>query len=602
MEILIVSNANLTILHLSDCQFGAYNRFTKEFDPEEFGVWVANNLKENCLGKDERPQLIIVSGDITEMGLKREFEQAQAFFKQLSFHLGLHTSECVFVPGNHDVHWGRSKRITEDNATGDREFNSEEEFIEQRNDEKLAFYHQFIASLNAEGKELSHGARIYDFPQQLISVAALNSCEIETHDVHLGHVSESQLQTVLDSWKESVYDSRLKLIVVHHNPIASVPDQRNNWIEWMKTQIAAGSGITDELIQRYADDVSGFDAKNALIRFADESAAPLVFFGHQHADDIQSIKRGQSRICFLSAGSSALIANKLPGEHPNSLNLIRLNRGTGELRVQTISYSSRVYTMGQIRAGAFRPDPDRDDFFEEINVPQAFRAIDKRSASAPDQLYPFIQSFRDKLYAKFERLDSRFTYVPAVNADNGRPNNPELDQIYIPLRFADGHNRSKTDRGEAIGAAELLSLEKPLAITGFPGSGKTTWVKWIFRKLLDPAHDVLPIPVILRDVLLYWDEQEDHTLKAYLEHWIVQNLGKEWCGVLTEWIDRHLLGGPRLVLLIDGWDELGEAGTDFRQQLVAWSQGLDPKCFQLAVTSRPYGTERPSEHDAGFSV
>lgn len=409
-------NSNqISILHMSDLQFGAYHRFAGDFDPKNFADWFAASLIENCLSDGETIQLVIVSGDVAEMGLRREFDEGRGFFEQLATNINLHTSDFVFVPGNHDVHWGRSRRITEDKETGDREFSSESEFIKKRDDEKFTYFKTFIADLAAEGIEVGQDARVYDFPQLQISVAALNSCEIETHEIHRGHVSKAQLQKVLDFWNEDIYATRLKLIVVHHNPVAAVPEQRDEWLRWMKTQIDDGKGITEELIQRYADDIGGFDAKADLLRFAEQSAAPLIFFGHQHADDIQSIKKGTSRICLLSAGSSGLIQRKLPGDTPNSFNIVRLDRLTGDLRVQTFSYSSRASTPGLIEPGAFRPDPDRREFAERIALPDGFRPADVSVGGAVPRLAPFVKQFRKQLSAKFSLLDSRFTYVPAAS-------------------------------------------------------------------------------------------------------------------------------------------------------------------------------------------
>ncbi|MEM7600601.1 MAG: metallophosphoesterase, partial [Verrucomicrobiota bacterium] len=587
-------SGQLTILHLSDFQFGAYNRFATDFDPEQFANVFARNLRQNCLRHPkEQIDLVIVSGDIAESGLKAEFDQAKRFFTGLASELESDASQFVFVPGNHDVSWKRCKRFSEDYEDGSIAVASEDEFEAKLHQEKLRDYRAFLQGLAQAPEELGLGATLYEFPHLSISIAALNSCELETHEQnsHRGHVSTDQLQPILDHWRDS--PSRLKLIVVHHNPISAAAAQRLDWEKWIES--LPEPKVTREVLKRYKSDIDGFDSEGYLQRFAQESGAQLVFFGHQHVGEIKTSDCGKPRICYFSAGSVTLQEGKLPGQAVNSFNLVRINRNSGALTAHMISYSPEATTPGLLVDGAFHPGTEV--FEEDITVPEAFRIADG-GPSGPLQLGPFVNHFRKHLQPKYERLDPRNTYVPAVTDEQtGQPRNPDLDKIYVPLRFAEDHDRSKTDRGEMMDAESILALEEPLAITGFPGSGKTTWVRYTFRQFLDPALKALAIPVILRDLLLYWSKSDDHTVQAYLEHWVVKEMGEQFRGVLTEWIEAQLAGGPMLVLLIDGWDELGDAGKDFREQLDAWRTDLPDDRFRLVVTSRPYGTDRPGEYD-----
>ncbi|MCP4658863.1 MAG: hypothetical protein GY856_25915, partial [bacterium] len=57
--------------------------------------------------------------------------------------------------------------------------------------------------------------------------------------------------------------------------------------------------------------------------------------------------------------------------------------------------------------------------------------------------------------------------------------------------------------------------------------------------------------------------------------------------------------GPRPVLLVDGWDELGDLGEELRRKLLGFMH-VHPRML-VVVSSRPYGEGRPSDSE-GFQV
>ena len=73
----------VSLAHLSDLHFGRE-------DPR-----IAEALLRSL--EETRPNLIIISGDLTQRARKRQFRAAAAFLKQLP------RVPCLIVPGNHDV-------------------------------------------------------------------------------------------------------------------------------------------------------------------------------------------------------------------------------------------------------------------------------------------------------------------------------------------------------------------------------------------------------------------------------------------------------------------------------------------------------------------
>src|SRR6266508_2065494 len=76
----------VTMLHVSDTQFGDYHRFGEGIDS------LASNLVVDLrrLGEEGVPgiDLIVFSGDIAEKGLRSEYVQARAFIDTLCDHAG----------------------------------------------------------------------------------------------------------------------------------------------------------------------------------------------------------------------------------------------------------------------------------------------------------------------------------------------------------------------------------------------------------------------------------------------------------------------------------------------------------------------------------
>jgi predicted MPP superfamily phosphohydrolase len=96
----------VTILHLSDPQFGA-NHLSG--DSDELLQRLVTSLTELREDKGLAPDLLILTGDLAERGLPKEFEQARRLIDGLHEHLGVGPERTVVIPGNHDINWGHCK-------------------------------------------------------------------------------------------------------------------------------------------------------------------------------------------------------------------------------------------------------------------------------------------------------------------------------------------------------------------------------------------------------------------------------------------------------------------------------------------------------------
>lgn len=88
------------ILHLSDLHITAEADLASLLQP------LCSDLEDHSEGLGRfRPDLVIVSGDLTNRATPEEFEAARQFLAQLLERLKLTTERCIVVPGNHDLNW-----------------------------------------------------------------------------------------------------------------------------------------------------------------------------------------------------------------------------------------------------------------------------------------------------------------------------------------------------------------------------------------------------------------------------------------------------------------------------------------------------------------
>src|ERR1022692_1730790 len=105
----MVSGSMVTVLHVSDMQFGAMHRFGGDgvtAGDRHLGGLAARLLRDLAHLKDEyglTVDLVVASGDLAEQARPTEFEQVHDFLVELSDGLGLGRDRVVMVPGNHDV-------------------------------------------------------------------------------------------------------------------------------------------------------------------------------------------------------------------------------------------------------------------------------------------------------------------------------------------------------------------------------------------------------------------------------------------------------------------------------------------------------------------
>ena len=212
-----------TILHLSDIQFGRNHRFgwaDPKSPDDAFDTLLSRVQKDlDLLARDNglKPDLIALTGDLAEWGLKSEFEDVAKFAQGLCESTGLPRSRVVLLPGNHDINRSASEAY----------------FLECKSEEQdpvkpfwpkwkhfRAFFDEFYKDLDPRPAFTEDAPwSLFVFDDLKVVVAGLNSTMAESHQEadHYGHLGEKQLNWFADKLARYRRDGWLRIAAVHHN-------------------------------------------------------------------------------------------------------------------------------------------------------------------------------------------------------------------------------------------------------------------------------------------------------------------------------------------------------------------------------------------------
>ncbi|MBF0173906.1 MAG: metallophosphoesterase, partial [Magnetococcales bacterium] len=583
--------SGLSILHLSDLHFGEHCRFA-EMDPAELGERTAKSVQE-VLPKNQRLDLVIVTGDLTEQAKPNQFRQVHAFLDALAGAAGINRDRFVLLPGNHDVSRAVCLRVMSE--LEEQDIFTDEAFFQRVETEKFNNFEDFLSGFLASRdhiQSLERGGRIWNFPRLRLSVAALNSCERITHrpDETRGQLSAEQVESFLASWGKG--SDRLKILALHHNP-SGVPQQS---IEGWNTYIDQEKRLSKEQIECILDDAGGFQDKGRVQQLVRQCHPQLLLYGHQHASMENDLWRWDTDgyTSLLGAGSLGIVEEKLPKDFPNACQLIEITVD-GKMKIVPLEYDPRAGVSGKADPGRFISRETAKPltlclpeglFAEERPIPE--RTSPRRTS--------FLAAYRQRFTDARPRWDLSHTGVAL--AMGFKPEQAALNDMYLPLRLGEKDDPDALDLGAVLSSGEVVNLTQPMIIRGQAGAGKTTWIRWTFHQLLQLNH-TLPIKIELRSLASYWERvpREQSSVEGYLEDWMKNEYRMGgWYDELMAFLEHP--GSVRPVLLIDGWDELGDLGHDFRDKLRKFLN-THPS-VRCVVTSRPYGAGRPTGGD-GFA-
>lgn len=213
------SRNGISVLHVAGPRFGRglFGR-DEPTDPAELQSKIWADVIHVADQGVPPPDLIVVSGDLTESGHPREVDDALTFLTGLRILLGLEPDRLVVVPGNHDV----SKKACESYFL---RCESRDRLPQPPYFEKLEQFERMFGELFQGLDHLVFDAgqpwTLFSVPELRVVVAGLNSTIATTHRPEDDYGSVGRTQVAWFAEQLRTFESRgwLRIGVVRHDPM-----------------------------------------------------------------------------------------------------------------------------------------------------------------------------------------------------------------------------------------------------------------------------------------------------------------------------------------------------------------------------------------------
>lgn len=234
-----------------------------------------------------RPDHIVVTGDLTHLGLPAEFLNAREWLGKLG-----KPSQVTVIPGNHDAYVGHD---WDRNLTHWVDYIASDEF-------------DFTPDMNISSQTLFPSLRIRG-PIALIGVSTAQPCSIF---LAVGSIGKIQLR----KFKEILFDTGQKdlfrIVLIHHPPVRGV-------VSWRKRLTDASAFRA--VIQNYGAD--------------------LILHGHAHRHSKGGVSAHDRQVPVIGISSASATDDHI--KRQARYHLYRLSQAAGgwEMHVSVRSYSTR---------------------------------------------------------------------------------------------------------------------------------------------------------------------------------------------------------------------------------------------------------------------
>lgn len=535
---------------------------------------VGERWRENLdkLTEDGIPfDLVLFTGDLGDWGLQTDYPQAIDFLRNTCSSLNVPLSRLFIVPGNHDIQrtvatdtwrWLRSEIPKAEKAfslwmAGDNTTALKED---ARRDEILARQGPFwnaISLLEREALAPQHSPHGRLGYQQTLHISDLPT------PIHIIGLDSSWLAgDEQDSQRLRLTEHQLDLLTTDET---GVPLQ----------------GIRLALMHHRLEDLADSDlAKKRLAENVD-----ILLHGHQHKTTSEILQGPNHQLLVLAAG--CLYEGDEGAHYPNAYQVIDIH-----LNEEGTATEAAVRFRGWSSQGEFWGD-------NSLLYPNASQG--RLRIRRTDQSWSFVSNHVSPTAQK-KSLHLLFAeYRLKISQQLSRWGNEgvSIDNLYIPPRFDRLLRPGHFDEGDKIDIEQIVQFKNPICIVGDGGCGKTTWLRYMHKKLATEIYNV-PIFIELRRFAACWNtvQKSPRPIESYLYSSLFSTNDAESVAFS---IDDILAPDAKHhhILLVDGWDELGTIGDRFRELLSEFRRKY-PHIF-IVVTSRPYGSSRPANVE-GFDT
>ncbi|WP_367135172.1 pentapeptide repeat-containing protein [Saccharothrix sp. HUAS TT1] len=545
----------LDVLHLAGTRFGR--------DGDHRLTVLHHDLEHLAAREGLRPDLVVVAGDLTERGLRTEFEQAFAFLEGLAEAVELPRDRVVVVPGPHDVNLVACRAYFLDMEAEQREpvppyWRKWKQYGEA--------FDRFYRDAGATFTPDEHWT-FFTAPDLRVAVAGLNSTVADSH-VHDGtpEVDAAQLRRFAAHLEEHRAKGWLRLGVVHRST-AGVKHAlvRPGLVDHLLTGTPdAGSyelvsfderGFTRHARRFEPDQGRWVGDTRVSPDGADWRVRHVLRPTSAHA--FRTTPREEERARPPLAGDSFFerVAEATRISHPGATVTPYLEHAYLRVTKPTSGGGVEQWPVAVVEGDVTADGVER--FARDVHVRFAEHDRSVRSelvhggAPAPAELVARALSLGIRLrswvdYQGMLDLRAQEHRQQARLADD--PIYPA--HLYVPQRF---HELTRRGPGEVRDNAldQVLEWLSPdaarfVVVLGDFGRGKSFLLRQLARELRSRLGNVSPVLVELRSL------EKAPTLDELL----TQHLVREGVEVLDVVKLRYMIGSGRLALLFDGFDEL----------------------------------------------
>ncbi|MEM6456699.1 MAG: SUMF1/EgtB/PvdO family nonheme iron enzyme, partial [Acidobacteriota bacterium] len=569
-------DGTITLLHLSDL----HARTSTAWDAKRVTRTLVDDLK--ALADDGlRPDLVLFTGDLAWAGTGREFSLGWKTIEAVQAAYGPPIAdEAVFlVPGNHDVdrtkvdmrdgYWLRGTNRDEVEsliADGGRSW--------KQLTARLDPYRRFLKRRKLDHLCTDANRAIWHARHELvgtsIGLAGFNTswtCGADREKGRLWMGAHWQHEML----HEAVHDAKVRIALLHHPP------------SWLHEHEAPAF---EEALQRDFH---------------------LVLHGHRHRAWVRGGHRDHATLEAAACYDRA--------DRDNGYSLIQLDLATQQVHVHLREYKSGGWVKRCVPGDA--PDgvwmlpaswlgdaADAESASTHASMIAADAApggptssLSAASAEQSREIQELLRRFRET--QTNENVEIALVGFPSVRLRL----DVELEDVYVPLRavaqdamsehkqkaFGAGRERDAVLRGDVDvpldDAFRQAKHQRGLAVIGDPGSGKTTLLKHFLLtapELLGLPADTVPILVLLRRLAA-----PDAGLREVLQATI--RADAYFDDARAKQLVDHLLVDARVLLLIDGLDEVADA--DVRARVTRWIEAAarQQRRWRFVLTSRYAG-------------
>jgi WD40 repeat protein len=164
-----------------------------------------------------RPDLLVITGDLTESGALREFDEAVTFLAGLRALLGLEPGRCVIVPGSHDITRRACQAYFADCEADDIE--PQAPFWPKWRHFSRVF-EELYRDIDGVTFDPTQPWTLFAVPDLRVVVAGLNSTMAESHrpEDRYGWLGEAQAAWFAERLRPCAEDGWLRVAAVAHDP------------------------------------------------------------------------------------------------------------------------------------------------------------------------------------------------------------------------------------------------------------------------------------------------------------------------------------------------------------------------------------------------